>query len=114
MFHNNKNNIIAVVVVVLVLVVGLYFKSAKQGGSEYSVVYLSTGEEYAGKLTTFPNFQLKNAYLLTTVPDATDPKKSNFQLNPINEALWATAKMNLIKDNVVFYAPLLETSSIAK
>ena len=97
------------------MVVGLGFwvnKVNKNVG--YSVVYLTTGEVYAGKLTTFPDFQLKDAYILTTVPDATDPKKNNFQLAPIREALWATESMHLIKDNIAFYGTLSPESKIAQ
>lgn len=110
----NKNNIIiAVVVVLVVLGAGVYFKKMDKN-SGYSIVYLTTKEVYVGKLTTFPDFQLKDSYILQVTKDATDATKTNFQLQPINQALWATESINLVRDNVVFYGPLLGTSSIAK
>ena len=70
----SKNNIIIAVVVVLIVAgVGLYFNKTK-GMDGYSIVYLTTKEVYVGKLTTFPDLQLSDGYILTTVPDATEPK----------------------------------------
>ena len=111
----NKNNIIiAVVVVLVVLGAGVYFKKMDKN-SGYSIVYLTTKEVYVGKLTTFPELQLSDGYILNTVQDATDPKKTNFQLTPMSEALWAPQKgIHLVKDSVVFYGSLSDTSSIVK
>ena len=111
----SKNNIVLLVVVVLVVVgVALWVNKTKRGSNEYSVVYLTTGEVYVGKLTTFPDLELKDAYILQLNKDATDPLKSNFQLQPISEALWAPKSLYLTRKNVVFYGPLLATSKIAE
>jgi len=110
----SKKNI-AIVVAALVVVAGVGFlinKNLKNNG--YSVVYLSTGEVYVGKLTTFPDLQLKDSYILQVTKDVTDPTKNNFQLQPIKDALWAPKSLHLIKDNVVFYGPLMSNSKIAE
>ena len=105
---------IAVVLVLIVVGAGFYFNKTKDVGG-YSIVYLTTKEVYVGKLTTFPDLQLSDGYILNTVPDASDSKKTNFQLTPMSEALWAPQKgIHLVKDNVVFYGALSDTSSIAK
>ena len=111
----NKNNIVIAVVLVLIVVgAGLYFNKTKDMGG-YSIVYLTTKEVYVGKLTTFPDLQLSDGYILNTVADSTDPKKTNFQLTPMSEALWAPdGEIHLVKDNIVFYSALSDTSSIAK
>ncbi|MEK7219395.1 MAG: hypothetical protein AAB687_01830 [Patescibacteria group bacterium] len=111
----SKRNLVILVVLVLI-VLGLGFLQYKASRSNaYSVVYLTTKEVYVGRLTTFPDLQLKDGYILNTVQDAEDPKKTNFQLTPMNEALWAPqGGIHLIKDNVVFYSALSDTSSIAK
>ena len=109
----SKKNIIIVVVLILV-VLGVGFWVKKASNNAYSVVYLTTGEVYVGKLTTFPTMKLSNGYILQVTKDATDPTKNNFQLQPINEALWAPQTLHLIKDNVVFYGPILTTSKIAQ
>ena len=74
----SKNNIIILVAGVLVVLgVGLYVKKIEQN-KDYSVVYLSTGEVYVGKLSVFPSFKLDNAYILQIAKDEKDPTKSNF------------------------------------
>lgn len=110
---NKKNLLIAVVVVLIVLFFGLLqYRASHQ--NDYSVVYLTTGEIYIGKLTTFPDLELTDGYILQVTKDTKDPTKNNFQLNPVNQALWAPSKLNLIEKNVVFYGPLLPESKIAQ
>lgn len=110
----SKNNIILLAVVVI-LVIGLgFWKSNMKKANAYSIVYLTTGEVYIGKLTTFPDFQLKDSYILQLNKDATDPTKNNFQLQPINEALWAPEVLHVNRKNVVFYGPILPNSKIAQ
>jgi len=110
----SRNHIIALVIVVLV-VAGLGFwinKVNKNIG--YSVVYLTTGEIYIGKLTTFPGLELKDSYVLQVVTDSKDATKNTFQIQPLREALWAPKTLHLVKDNVVFYGPISPDSEIAK
>ncbi len=110
----NKKNIAIVVVLVLVVAIFGFWQYKANHANDYSVVYLATGEVYVGKLSTFPDFQLTDAYILQVTKDTTDSTKSNFQLNPINQALWAPQSIRFIKDNVVFYGTLLPTSKIAE
>lgn len=109
-----RNTLIGLVVVVLIVVLAvfLYFKNDKE--NEYSVVYLSTGEVYIGKLKVFSNLVLTDSYIYQVIKDPTDSTKANFQLQPTNEALWAPKKLYIIKDQVVFYGPLLSNSKIAE
>lgn len=101
------------VVLLVVLFFGLWqYKAAH--ANDYSVVYLITGEVYVGKLSTVPDFQLSNAYILQVTKDATDQTKTNFQLNPVSEALWAPSVLHVNRKNVVFYGPLASTSKIAQ
>lgn len=108
---SKKNLVILVVVILVVVVLGFYWTNRS---NDYSVVYLVTGEVYVGKVTTFPDFQLRGSYILQVAKDATDPAKSNFQLNPIDEALWAPKVLHINKENVVFYGPILPTSKIGE
>lgn len=111
----SKRNIVsAVAVIVLLLIVGYFTVFYEDNSNNYSVVYLSTGEVYVGKLTTSPDLQLKDSYILQVTKDAKDPNKNNFQLQPISEALWAPKTLHLIKDNVVFYGPILPSSKIGE
>ncbi len=110
---SKKNTIIAVVIVLVVIGAGFWFKKVDKD-SDYSVVYLTTGEVYVGQLTTFPDLELKNAYILQVAKDEKDATKTNFQITPVSEALWAPESIHLVKDNVVFYGPLLPGSKIAQ
>lgn len=110
---SKKNLVVVVVLVLAVLVVGIFsYKINHQ--NDYSVVYLTTGEIYVGKLSTFPDLRLKDSYILQVIKDTTDPAKSTFQLQPISEALWAPEYLNLNRKNIIFYGPLLSTSKIGQ
>ncbi|OGI71112.1 hypothetical protein A3C60_01645 [Candidatus Nomurabacteria bacterium RIFCSPHIGHO2_02_FULL_37_45] len=111
----SKNKIILLAIVILVVVLGFVFKDKLGiGQNAYSVVYMTTGEVYVGKLTTFPDLQLKDSYILQVTKDAIDPNKNNFQLTATKDALWASESMHLVKDNVVFYGSLMSDSKIAQ
>jgi hypothetical protein len=110
----NKKNI-AIVVVLVLIIAGLGYWQYKESRSvQYSVVYLLTGEVYVGKLTTMPDLVLKDGYILQVTKDPADATKTNFQLNPVNQALWAPKEIHFVEKNVVFYGPLLPTSKIAE
>ncbi len=110
----SKKNIVLIVVAVLVVAALGFWQYRESKKIGYSVVYLSTGEVYVGYLKTFPDLQLQNGYILQVTKDAVDPTKTNFQLNPISEALWAPQVMHINEKNVVFYGPLMATSKIAE
>ena len=117
MFKNmmtSKKNIAIVVVLIVIIAFFGFWLYQESHASNYSVVYLTTGEVYVGKLTRFPDLQLADGYILQVTKDTTDPTKNNFQLNPLNQTLWAPSKLHLIEKNVVFYGPLLPTSKIAQ
>lgn len=111
---SKRNIVIIIVLVLVVLSLGFWQYKTNYKANTYSVVYLRTGEVYVGKLTRFPNFHLKDSYILQVTKDTVDPTKNNFQLQPINEALWAPQILHLIKDNIVFYGPLMSNSKIAE
>jgi hypothetical protein len=110
---SKKNIVIAVLALLLVAGVA-YIINQNNTDRPYSVVYMSTGEVYVGELSTFPDFKLKNGYILQVAKDAKDPNKSSFQLQPVRDALWSPEYMNLIKENIIFYGPLTANSRIAE
>ena len=109
-----RETLIGLVVVVLIIVLGVFFFLKTNKDKGYSVVYLNTGEVYIGKLSVLSDFTLTDPYLFQVTKDPADPTKNTFQLQPINEALWAPDSIHFIKDNIVFYGPLSETSEIAE
>lgn len=112
-----KMTMIAIVVIIIALIGGVKFYLLPKMNAEnnnYSVIYLTTGEIYIGRLATWPKMELNNAYLLQTVKDATDATKTNIQLTPLKDALWAPKKLYLNRENVVFYGPIEEGSKAAE
>ena len=109
----SKKNIVIVVVVLVMLGIGfMIYKNNKD--VNYSVIYMTTWEVYVGKLSTFPDFELRDGFIFQVTKDVKDSTKTNFQLQPIKDALWAPQSMHLIKDNVVFYGELMSDSKIAE
>ncbi len=109
--------IITVLVIIAVMAAAVKFyilPKMRAASNVYSVVYLSTGEAYIGNLTIWPKMELNNAYLLQNVKDANDPAKTNIQLTPLKEALWAPKNLFLNEKNVIFYGQIEEASKAAE
>ena len=124
MFKSKKSLIIFIVVIVLlVLAFGFYvYSELNISKKPWSVVYLTTGEIYVGKVSHFPKLQLFDAYILqiVTPPEAKteegiqEKPKTSFQLTPLKDALWAPKKLYLNPKQVVFYGPIEENSKVAE
>jgi len=112
--HNKIKIITVIIILVVVLLLGLFGKKLGIFENNYSIIHLTTGEVYIGKLTLFPGLKLKDAYILQVTKDVMDSTKNNFQLQPIKDALWAPESLHLVKENIVFYGPLMSESVIAK
>ena len=110
----SKKNIALAIVIVLVVAGVAFLINKKNREQGYSVVYLTSGEVYVGKLTTIPDLQLRDSYILQVTKDEKDPTENNFQLQPIKDALWAPKVLHFVKDNIVFYGPLMSNSKIAE
>src|SRR3989344_4903496 len=116
----SQNKVKILVVLVVVLVIGLVFVLFKDklkgivNNNNYSVVYLTSGEVYIGKLMSVPDLQLKDIYALQITKDEKDPTKNGFQLQPLRDTLWTPKVLHLVKDSVVFYGPLSPDSKIAQ
>lgn len=102
------------VVVVLLVVVGVMWMRSDNAAKGYSVVYLTSGEIYVGHLRTFPMLTLEGTYLLQNVKSAADQTKTDLQLFPLAEAVWAPTKLYLNRYNVIYYGPLDGNSAAAK
>lgn len=110
----NKNTIIVLLIIALVVLFLYFKKDVFVSNQKYSVVYMATGEIYVGKLSTMPYFELRDGYILQVTQDSNDPTKTNFQLQPMNDAYWAPESIKLTKEQVVFYGRLKEDSRIAQ
>lgn len=104
-----------IIIAALIAAVNFYVLPKKRAAENvYSIVYLSSGEIYIGKLKTWPRMELNDTYLLQNVKDAKDQTKSSIQLTPLKDALWAPKRLFLNEKNVLFYGPLEESSKAAE
>jgi hypothetical protein len=113
---NNKNLMVVcvlVTVIAIALAATMYFKT-KSPSDDYSVVYLTSGEVYVGKLSTFPRLTMTDAYLIQIVKDSTDATKSSFQLAPLSQTIWAPKVLYINDEQVIFSGPISETSQVAQ
>lgn len=105
---------------IVILFTFLLFLLPKLNSSvdDWSIVYLSTGEIYIGKLCSFPSLKLTKAYILqvitTEASEQEGESQTNFQLTPLTDALWAPKELYLNKDQIVFYGPIEETSRVVE
>ena len=127
--HSKK--ILIIIVAVLIVIAGFcVYRDRNIDKKPLSVVYLSSGEIYIGKIVKFPKFQLYDAYLLQVVKkvdENAEPQineetgeiiqpqaKTSFQLTPLADALWAPEKLYLNREQVLFYGPVKESSKVAE
>ncbi|MBI4262431.1 hypothetical protein HY624_02800 [Candidatus Uhrbacteria bacterium] len=113
--------IVLVLVVVILAAGALYWKLrvaeqwGKRGGeATWSVVYLSSGEIYVGKLTSGKRPQFDQGYLVMKVANEKDPKSSDIRLQPLSETVWAPTTLYLNPDHVLFSGPLDPKSTAAQ
>lgn len=114
---NNKNLVIIFVclaVIALAIVSSIYLKTKENPSDNYSVVYLTTGEVYVGKLSSFPRLALTDAYLIQIIKDPNDATKSNFQLAPLSQTIWSPKVIYLNDEHIVFSGPISDTSKVVE
>ncbi len=100
--------------ILITLSAGALLLLKKSEAKEYSMVYLVSGQAYIGQLSFFPKMKIKSSYLFEIVRDPKDATKTNFQLSPLTEAIWAPKTIYLNPKNVVFYGPIGDSSKIAE
>jgi hypothetical protein len=105
--------IVGIVVGILLLVIITVVKP-DVFKKQFSVVYLSTGDIYVGKLKFFPRLELQDAYLFQTIQIPGDPPQNTYQLAPLRDALWAPKTLFLERDKIIFYGPLALSSKAAE
>ena len=116
----SKIKIAAVVIAGMVFLVSLtvIFISPLVFGKPYFVVYTANGEIYVGKASLIPRFHLTDAYLLqaTSPPNLSPPAGgpgTNFQMVPLSSTPWAPKKIYFGQNQIIFYGPIDENSSVA-
>lgn len=104
-----------VVGIILLLLLSVIFISPLAFGKPYVVVYTANGEIFVGNASWFPRFSLTDVYIVQTgvaLPDA--PLGSNLQLVPLKDTPWSPKKLYFEEEQIVFYGPIEEGSSVAQ
>ncbi|MDP4001280.1 MAG: hypothetical protein Q8P83_03495 [bacterium] len=108
----------ALTLVIVVLFIAGAWLNSNLKAKKYSVVYLSTGETYIGRLHTFPKMFLTDTYRLDTVQDlGTDGQPTIVQklVSLTNkQKSWASDKFYLNRDQIVFHGFLSEGTEADK
>jgi hypothetical protein len=102
--------IIVILLVLAVVAMGAWFLknmfAGENGPSEYSMVALSTGEVYFGRLSWFPNPTLREVWILQRSGDQTG-------VVPFTRAFWGPVdKLSLNKKNIVSWTRLKKSSEL--
>lgn len=72
------------------------------GEEPYYAVQMENGDLYFGKLTRFPKFGLRDAYIPQSVSDPTSPLGSSLQVTPLSQvSIWKASEIELNKDKVL-------------
>ncbi len=118
----SKKLLVVLIVVIIVLValgvwVGSWVsglaKPNPSGPSEYSAVYLSTGDIYYGKLDWFPWPRIKNVWFLQRGVNAQN--QPQLGIVPFNTAFWGPVdEVYLNPKQIIFWARLRNDSQVAK
>ena len=102
----------AFVVVIVLLVAGIWIgKALAVPGSlsQYSAVYLATGDMYFGKFSRWPTPHISGAWHLDRGPNG------EVGLSPLRAAVWGPASTIYFNDDqVIFWARLRSDSPIAQ
>lgn len=112
-----------VVGIILLVFLAVIFIFPLVLGRSYFVVYTANGEIYVGKASWTPRFHLTDAYILQATgpsgPSATSAGSgqatpgNNFQMVPLSSTPWAPKKVYFERNQIIFYGPIDEKSSVA-
>lgn len=109
----------AVVVIVLVAAAVLYFSwsgnasSADFKGSQFTAVYLSTGDIYFGKMSWFPTPRMTNVWFLQRGVDAKNQPQYGFA--PFKGVFWTPIdEINFNPKDIIFWTKVKDGSQLAQ
>lgn len=93
--------------------VGLTGSRNSDSSSDYSAVYLTTGDIYYGKLSWFPSPRLTNVWLLQRGIDQNN--QAQLSVTQFTKAFWGPVdEINLNSRTIVFWTKLRSDSQLVK
>ncbi len=111
-----KGLILTLVVLIFLIVgisIGVWFGRAASGESDYSAVYMNTGDMYFGKLSWWPQPHLTDVWLLQRGVDSKNQPQT--AVAPFKNAFWSPAGVvYLNRQNIVWWAPVAAGTNFDK
>lgn len=111
--------IILILIVIVILVIGIWLGSSllsaknPAGPSEYSAVYLTTGDIYFGKLSWFPWPHLENVWFLQR--SVNQQNQAQLGVAPFTSAFWKPIdEVYLNPKQIIFWTYLRNDSQLAQ
>jgi len=100
------NKVLLAIIIILALALGgIVLYRGWFSSSPYYAVYLRTGDLYFGKLQRFPNFSLRQVYLLRVNEDDT---QNPFRVQKFKEVFWGPEDYLRINDDEVVWMTKLD------
>jgi len=100
------NKVLLSIIIILALALGgIVLYRGWFSSSPYYAVYLRTGDLYFGKLQRFPNFSLRQVYLLRVNEDDT---QNPFRVQKFKEVFWGPEDYLRINDDEVVWMTKLD------
>jgi len=118
---SKKIVIVLIVVVVVLVALGVWLgtkllstsQQSPSGPSDYSAVYMATGDIYYGKLYWLPSPHLKNVWFLQRGLNAQN--QTQLSLAPLTSAFWGPVdEVYLNPQQIIFWTRLRNDSQVAK
>ncbi|MBI2595041.1 MAG: hypothetical protein HYW38_02190 [Candidatus Colwellbacteria bacterium] len=83
------------------------------GEEPYYAVQMENGDLYFGKITRFPKFGLRDAYIPQSVSDPTNPLGSSLRVVSLSQvSIWKASEIQLNKDKVLSISKVAEDSQV--
>ena len=103
-----KSKLIIILLILIALAAGaaltVYFGPGLNfaGEEPYYAVQMENGDLYFGKLTRFPRFGLRDAYIPQSVSDPTNPLGQSLRVvSLLQVSIWRASEIELNKDKVL-------------
>jgi cytoskeletal protein RodZ len=122
MFRNKKVKFFSFLVLIIILIaIGVWIGLAFFGShsvdanapSPYTAVYMTSGDIYFGKLSSFPRLHMTDAWYLERTTDASG--KTQVGVAPLTASFWGpVGDIYINGQNVLFYAPIKSGSQLVQ
>ncbi|MEK7465670.1 MAG: hypothetical protein AAB631_02740 [Patescibacteria group bacterium] len=104
--------LIGLAALLVVILIGTVAVKNIVGESEWSAVYLKTGELYFGHLTRFPYFALTNVYMLQANPSS---PQTPLSIQKFSKVFWGPEdKLRINRTEVVWMTELEKNGQLAQ